>query len=179
MSELKIAFTLSDKDVAFLRKLIRHTAARAKDQDSASITAAAAELAQRLRDAKPPRYVLDQVAKLEQIIAIAEDKDWALPAKTRQRVLTALAYFSSPHDLIPDRIPGLGYLDDAIIVELVARDLKAELKGHAEYQRFKQGGVHRPWVPSAELKLADKKKALRTRIAAEDAKAPKHGFWLW
>jgi hypothetical protein len=39
--------------------------------------------------------------------------------------------------------------------------------------------VQRPWVASAEAKLADKKKALRARIAAAEAKPPRHGFRLW
>jgi uncharacterized membrane protein YkvA (DUF1232 family) len=179
MSELKVTFTLNDKDVAFLRRLIRHAGARAKEQDGDAIIAAASDLVRRVREAKPPRYVLEQVDKLEGIVALAQDKDWTLPPRTRQRVLTALSYFTSTHDLIPDRIPGLGYLDDAIMIELVASDLAPELKGYAEYQRFKHGGVQRPWVASADAKLADRKRTLRARIAAAEAKPPKHGFRLW
>ena len=36
--------------------------------------------------------------------------------------------FADPDDLIPDRVPGLGYLDDAIMVELVVQDLKHEIE---------------------------------------------------
>ena len=31
-----------------------------------------------------------------------------------ESILGALVYFCDPEDLIPDNIPGLGYLDDAI-----------------------------------------------------------------
>ena len=44
----------------------------------------------------------------------------------RRRVLEALAYFADPSDLVPDQIPGLGLLDDAIMVELVAQELRLQ-----------------------------------------------------
>jgi len=48
-------------------------------------------------------------------------------------VLNVLAYFVDPDDLIPDRIPGIGYLDDAIMVQLVVEELHHEIKA---YERF-------------------------------------------
>lgn len=179
MAELKVSFTLGERDVTFLRRLLRHAGAKAKEQDADAIVASALDLARRVREAKPPRYVVEHVDRLDEIIALVQDKDWTLPAKTRQRVLTALAYFASPHDLIPDRVPGLGYLDDAIMIELVARDLGPELRGRAEYRRYKEGGVQRPWAVGAETKLADKKKAIRARIAAAEAKGSAPRSWLW
>ncbi len=179
MSGLEVTFSLNDRDVAFLRRLIRHSGERARGQDPDAIVAAAANLVSRVREAKPPRYVLEQVDRLEEILALVQDKDWALPPRTHARVLAALSYFSSPHDLIPDRIPGLGYLDDAIMIELVARDLAPELRGYAAYRRYRQTGVQRPWAGAAATKLTDKKRALRARIAAAEAKGSKRLSWLW
>jgi len=184
MSELKVTFTLGEKDVAFLRRLIRHAGAKVKGEDPARIVAAAADLAKRVRAANPPQYVLERVTKLENIVRLAEDKDWSLPPKKRTQVVTALGYFAAPHDLIPDRVPGLGFLDDAIMIELVWEDFRYELGGYQEYQRYKTGGEQRPWTHVAEVKLAEKKKAIRAKIEQQEARAaarPRGGLFgrLW
>ena len=48
-------------------------------------------------------------------------------------MLNALAYFTEPEDLIPDHIPGLGFLDDAIMIELVVRELKHEIEAYQDF----------------------------------------------
>jgi len=48
-----------------------------------------------------------------------------------------LAYFTEPEDLIPDHIPGLGFLDDAIMVELVVRELRHEIEAYQDFCEFR------------------------------------------
>ena len=55
-----------------------------------------------------------------------------LPAMVTD-VVSALAYFADPHDLIPDSIPGLGFLDDAIMVELVVLELQHEIEAFNDF----------------------------------------------
>ena len=47
------------------------------------------------------------------------------------------AYFANTQDLIPDDVPGLGYLDDAIMVDLVTRELKHEIKAYESFCDFR------------------------------------------
>ena len=47
------------------------------------------------------------------MIRMLEDAEWKLEDPHRSRVLQALAYFVDPRDMIPDQIPGVGFLDDA------------------------------------------------------------------
>jgi len=42
-----------------------------------------------------------------------------------------------PDDLIPDRVPGLGYLDDAIMVELVVQELRHEIDAYDDFCAFR------------------------------------------
>ena len=69
------------------------------------------------------------------------DHEWRLPQKDTVRVLNALAYFSDPEDLIPDHIPGLGFLDDAIMIELVVRELKHEIDAYTNFCDFRRTHV--------------------------------------
>ena len=57
-----------------------------------------------------------------------------LPWENLLSVIVAIAYFASPLDLIPDFLPGVGYLDDAMIVRFVYRSVKAELDHFMEWE---------------------------------------------
>jgi uncharacterized membrane protein YkvA (DUF1232 family) len=174
MSELKITFKLGEKDVAYLRRILKHAGSAAKDKSEEEIIQAGHRIAQDVRGASPPQYVLDRVEKLETIVATVEDKDWNPPQAVRQRILTALAYFANPVDLIPDRIPGLGFLDDAIMIELIAEDLKHEIRHYSQFQTFRESAEQRPWTVAGgrrlEQRLADKRRELRAKIQAAKAK---------
>jgi uncharacterized membrane protein YkvA (DUF1232 family) len=71
------------------------------------------------------------------IHAVATDR--RVPWLARLPSLAALAYLLSPIDLIPDWIPGIGFMDDTLVVvaaslltlRLVPRDLVAEYGGAA------------------------------------------------
>lgn len=51
----------------------------------------------------------------------------------RERVVVALSYFAEPQDLIPDNVPGLGFLDDALLAELVIEELEPDVAGYREF----------------------------------------------
>ena len=51
--------------------------------------------------------------------------------------MSALAYFAEPEDLIPDDIPGLGFLDDAIMIELICRELRHEIEAYQDFRDYR------------------------------------------
>jgi hypothetical protein len=71
------------------------------------------------------------------------DSEWKLSGAARSRVFAVLVYFVEPEDMIPDRIPRLGYLDDAILIELVAQDLRHDLETYADFGQFRISKQHR------------------------------------
>jgi uncharacterized membrane protein YkvA (DUF1232 family) len=48
--------------------------------------------------------------------------------------VAAALYFISPSDLIPDALPGIGQLDDLLIMAIALRLLKADLSAYARYK---------------------------------------------
>jgi uncharacterized membrane protein YkvA (DUF1232 family) len=57
--------------------------------------------------------------------------DYDLPWKTVASVAAALLYFINPLDIVPDFIPVVGYLDDAMVVFLAVNFVKEDLLAYA------------------------------------------------
>ena len=57
------------------------------------------------------RFVPDPLVLFRRLVA-----DPRVPRSTRMLLLPAIAYLAFPLDLIPDFIPVIGYLDDAVVL---------------------------------------------------------------
>ena len=168
---LDITFTLSDQDLDHFQAIVdKAKSAMDSDQTAAQIEAAAKQLISDASSSDLPDFIADRLKKLDVVINMVGDAEWQLSDEERTRILGALVYFCDPEDLIPDHIPGLGFLDDAIYVELVIRELKAEIESYEEFCQFraseeakrKEAGED-PHVEREEW-LADKRAALHTKM---------------
>jgi uncharacterized membrane protein YkvA (DUF1232 family) len=52
----------------------------------------------------------------------------SVPWKTIVLSLATVIYFLNPFDVAPDFIPGIGYLDDAVVLGFVVNSIKKELE---------------------------------------------------
>jgi uncharacterized membrane protein YkvA (DUF1232 family) len=130
---LRVTFDLDDNDLRHFRLIMqqaRTTAARIAPEE---IVASAEELLKRIGSEAAPAFVAERLQKLHVLINMLSDIEWRLPQAEANRVLNALAYFAEPDDLIPDSIPGLGLLDDAIMIELICRELKHEIEAYQDF----------------------------------------------
>lgn len=165
---LDITFTLSDADLDHFQAIVDK--AKSAKESNADIEAAARRLITEAGTADLPPFIGDRLAKLEVIIDMVSDEEWKLSDEERQRVLGALIYFCDPEDLIPDHVPGLGFLDDAIYVELVIRELKAEIESYEEFVKFRAAEEKRRADKGLDTKvgreewLADKRASLHARM---------------
>lgn len=50
------------------------------------------------------------------------------------QVVAVLIYFVNPLDIIPDFIPGLGYVDDVAAIALVRNSIRSELRVFREWE---------------------------------------------
>jgi len=178
---LKIAFELSDADLDYFRSALRAAQTRARRQDEAAIVAAARRLAQETRKRSLPEFVKTRLATLESMIRMLDDAEWRIEGRHRTRVLDALAYFAEPADLIPDQIPGVGFLDDAIMVELVVRELRPELDAYADFCRYRdeQRARGKLSADAQRQRLERRRRAMFARIDARRERRERQGGALF
>lgn len=120
---MEISLRLDPEDIADFRAGLAHARVLARSMDECDAVDAAKASLDSLPIAGAPGYVRRQLARVQMLIAMLEDEDFALPQPARGEVLAALVYLSDPDDLIPDSHAVVGLLDDAIMVELVMREL--------------------------------------------------------
>ncbi len=165
---MKITFQLDDEDLSRLRRVMQTTADKAKDKSEDELGRAALEAAKRARAGQLPNYIRERIATLEVLATMLRDREWALPQSVRIQVCGALAYFLSPDDMIPDHAPVLGFLDDAIVIELVAQEFKEEIQGYEEFCQHRGAMIQRYPAKSdrdeLENALLEKRKRIRAKI---------------
>lgn len=164
---LKVTFTLGDRDLTHFRRIMRKAVAAAGDQAEDEIVAAAMDMVEDARETQPPAYVLERIERLETIVRMTQDTGWSLPQASKDKILAAVSYFANPDDLIPDNIPGLGFLDDAIMIELVEQELRIELAGYDEFCRARTREEERPWYTQGRVTRDKKIDVHRRRIRAK------------
>ena len=178
---LDITFTLSDQDLDHFQKIIDKSKSAAADRSDEQIEASARKLISDADSADLPNYIAERLVKLDTVISMASDEEWQLNDEERHRILGALVYFCDPDDLIPDSVPGLGFLDDAIYVEIIIRELKAEIDYYEEFSRFRKAEEVRrkekgldPHV-DREAWLADKRATLHKKM--RKSRRSRRGGW--
>ena len=133
-----INIELSDQDLQHFNEAMKAAKSAATSRSDSEIIEAAGSLLVEAQKAKVPDFIAQRLHKLDALIAMVRDEAWALGAEDRQRVLSALVYFADPTDVIPDHVPVLGFLDDAIMIELCVRELRHELEAYDDFCEYRQ-----------------------------------------
>ncbi|MBW2387869.1 MAG: DUF1232 domain-containing protein [Deltaproteobacteria bacterium] len=193
---MKVTFELSDQDLEYFRTALAEVKVRAANVSSEELISRATSTLDEL-PTDAPEFVLERTTKLRSMIEMVNDKDWRLEGEDRERVVRALSYFADPKDLIPDAIPGIGFLDDAIMIELVVQELKHELEAYADFCRLREkkdvilqsakgsGPTNREeWLEARRIQLQARMQRRRRRRSAagrrsRDSRSHKSPLSLW
>jgi uncharacterized membrane protein YkvA (DUF1232 family) len=162
---LKVTFELADADLEHFRRVMREARAVAKDRGAEEVLGAAEALLGRIKDVDIPEFIRERLDRIQTLVDMVRDTEWKLPEPETARVLNSLAYFSETEDLIPDDVPGLGFLDDAIMVELVVRELRHEIDAYQDFCAFRSTReVRDDDAVTREEWLTARRKALQSRM---------------
>lgn len=146
---LTITIELGDADLQHFIDGMKKAQEETKHLSAQQITDAARKLLADSANVPVPHFIAERLAKLDAMIAMVHDAGWALPDEDKGRVLSALTYFADPKDVIPDTVPVLGFLDDAIMIELCVRELKHELDAYDDFCDFRNNEAARLGVDPA------------------------------
>ena len=139
---IKVVLEFSDEDLGYFRTMMDSVWKKnSKRSEQEIITAARDQLAEAKKNTGA-EYVLSRLTDIGVLTSMLEDADWPLEKDDRNRTLVAVGYFGVTNDLIPDKTPGIGYLDDALMAELVIRELKPELEGYRDFCTYRDNEMN-------------------------------------
>lgn len=172
---MRVVIDLTENDLEHFRSAMRRAREAASHLDSHAITAAALKLLEHTREVAVPEFVSVRMKKINSLVAMVHDTGWGLTEAERKEILSALTYFCDPDDAIPDHIPVLGYVDDAIMIELVCEELKHELDAYQDFCEFRitdamlSGDAHasglsrHDWLAKRQEDLLERMRSRRSR----------------
>lgn len=149
---LDITIQLGDEDLDHFIEAMHRAQSKAADLNPQAIIDAASELLVDVPRVRVPLFIQERLSKLDTMIQLVKDDGYGLPDEDRERVLSCLAYFADPQDIIPDSVPVIGFLDDAIMIELCVRELRPEIDSYSDFVLYRQQEATRRGVDVADLR---------------------------
>ena len=84
-----------------------------------------------------PAFVDSRMKAMARLQQLVDDPGWNADADVRERVAAVRAYLDNPDDLLPDHLPSIGLLDDALLVDLALETLRGEIADYEEFCHFR------------------------------------------
>lgn len=152
---IRIVLDLSEHDLEHFRGLAKKAVETSQKKTPEEVIAGAHELVDEVNEKVTSDFIREKIGQIRLLSDMLADEGWGLGDVGRRRVLAALAYFNQPEDLIPDHLPGIGFLDDAIMIELMCRELKPEIDAYQDFVKYREAESSRLGKPPEELNRGD------------------------
>lgn len=174
---LSIVIDLSPQDLAHFTSARSKANQASADKSTNDILQSATDLVVNAQASSPPQFVRERLVLLDTLIAMVRDEGWALPDDEKAHVRDTLAYFAIAADAIPDHIPVLGYLDDAIMIEICVRELTHELDAYNDFCEYRDREARRngldpegvgraDWLTARREELQERMRRRRSRLGS-------------
>lgn len=132
-----------------LRELTPEAPAMTLDQ----IASAAKRALQKHTDGSTPPFVQSRIGTLQRLQLLADDDRFGPSMELRRKVGILQAYRDEEADLIPDAIPVIGLLDDAVLVDVALQLVQGELAEYEDFCRFRKVAAEFAGLRESELDL--------------------------
>ncbi len=127
----RVSFNLDDADLQHFAEVVQQTQAMARQHSAQDIIAAARQVLHDSEQANLADFLVQRLDRLRSMLEMVSDPDWHLTTEDWQRLINALACFTATPPAQPHS--SMGFLDHAIMIELVGRDLTHDLDAYRDF----------------------------------------------
>lgn len=135
---------------AALHQLSPHAPALSLEQ----MTSAAQRALERYPSDAQPAFVQSRLATLARLEALAADPAWQPDQELHRQLQVLHDYREIGHGLLPNELPVIGLLDDAVLIDVSLQLLRDELRDYEDFCRFRQVAADFAAVPLDETGLS-------------------------
>ncbi len=130
-------YRLNSRDLENFNQLLARLGRRQAPLDCDQLVTAARELSvPAAGDAAPP-CILQRLRWAESVAQMVRDPNWAPANDAIAPAELVLDYVRSHEGLIPDWLPQVGRLDDAIVIETAWQELAPEVVSYVDFRRLR------------------------------------------
>ena len=168
---LRVTFDLEEADLKYFRTQMNKARKAARGTSEEEVLTAADAALKTVKASKVPKFVTERLKKIEALTKMLRDEEWNLEGEERDNVVSALSYFADPEDMIADDIPVIGFIDDAIMIELVVRELSNEIDAYTDFLDYKKSAPkgresRQEWLATKRKQLYSRMRRRRSRSLA-------------
>lgn len=128
----------------------------------------------RYPDGRQPAFIGSRLASLERLACLAADVGWNVPPELPSRLAVVQDYLSHPDRLVPDRVPVVGRLDVAVLVDVLLQLQHEDLADYEDFCRFRKVAADYAGLSEQETGLT-RAQWLEARMQASGGPARRYG----
>lgn len=140
------AINFTDADLQRFNACVASVAPGTPALDGRQILAAARRLSRVVGEGHESRFIRARMRRAGEIRALLGDRGWECDEALRARMNEVVAYMDGGPGLVPDDVPVIGGLDDALLLDLAMECLRGELDEYADFCRYRVGEAAREGV---------------------------------
>lgn len=116
------------------RRILERRAKKVSVEDAEDLTTTLKEKVKDLKELEEGlHWVGTLIGRAKLLFAMIRDKDFRIDMTSKLLVIAGLLYFVVPTDMMPDFIPGIGYIDDALILGTLWNLVTVELERYVQF----------------------------------------------
>lgn len=149
-----VAVDFTDSDLRRFNDCAAQVAPGTPALEAPQIAGAARRLSRAVGAGAESRFIRTRMRRAGEIRALLDDPAWNHEPHLGERMRALVAYMDGAPGLVPDDIPVIGGLDDALLVDLAMEGLRGELDEYADFCRYRVGEAARLGVAPAAVPIS-------------------------